>query len=208
MKIKTHPNKKRSQAFSLIELLVVLAILGLLLAITSIPARSPQPAHAANLVTGMIQAARAEAITAGARSRVAICVDANATERYLRQVVVLIDSDSDTTTDEWSISSIEPLPTGTCFRREYSTVSRLMKVSSEELTVQSGSEGHDYTYIEFDALGRCESSSQWVFSQAEFEAGEPRYFNELNRDGFILRKTGKLAQFHSPEQIIPPLNNE
>ena len=206
-------------AFTLMETLLVISVLAIALSMVTHMALRPRPVHAVRLVAGSVEAVRSEAISAGARARIGICVSSGAGEKYLRQVVAVVDADRDATTDDWVFTSIQKLPEGTMFWTDYSTTQRIdldrnrkipaiMKLTSDgSREPQEGTSGDDYVFIEFDALGQTSSSSQWVFTRAVFESDDSSEYvipKEIDRDGFILRKTGKLAFFREPEQIVRP----
>ena len=204
--------RPRLTAFSLLEMLIVITVIAAAIAMVSnLMIQPPRPAHASQMVAGATNALRSQAVAEGSRARVAICIEPNAGEKYLRQAVCLIDEDREADTDDWRIATIYKLPEGTMFWTEYSTLEKTMKLSTDGTrTVQDGETGDSYAFLEFDALGRCETGTQWVFTRGvfHFDNSEPPLIpQELDRDGFLLRKTGKLAFFSSPDQITQVPSN-
>ena len=200
------PLRSKCGGFSLVEILAVIAIIVIVLGLGNLQFSPPRPIHAARMAAETVNGARAEAIAAGKRTRVAICVDPVGGAYNLRQLVALIESDTSGSEEEWIISSIKSFPDGTGLFASYSDVTPNMRLNTVgRLQHQTGNDGFLYVFVEFDALGECQSSSQWVFTRAEFDSSNPVIQQELDRDGFILRKTGKLAWFHSPEQIQKPI---
>lgn len=207
-------NPQAAAGFSIVELLVVIAIIVIAMGIagTALRPTGGRPAKAMELVAGMASVARDEAIATGIRTRVAICVDAAAGVKYLRFVVTLSDADGDPATAGWKLSVRgQTLPDGTIFWPEYSTpavAENTMKLNLATLgEVQNGTTGMTFVFMEFDALGYpAKSGIQWVFTKAVMDdaGGAPVIPSPMDRDGFILRQTGRLAYFRSPEDISKP----
>lgn len=192
---------------TLIEVLVVIAIIAILAGFALPRITPPRPTSAAQLVSGVTENSRVDAIRAGSRSRIAINIDTAAGDNYLREIIALIDEDQDPTTNDWKITSRKVLPQGLLLMDEFSGTlvgSALeMSIDSSELSIQDGTSGSPYKYHEFNSLGRSEASSQWVFSRGEVNGNgsEPAFVNEADRTGFIIRKTGKTAFFSDASQI-------
>lgn len=202
--------------FSLIELLVVIAIIAIALYMAGsiIRPTGGRPAKAMELVAAMAAVARDDAIATGKRTRVAICVDTAAGEKYLRFVTALDDIDGDTETDDWKFSVRgQMLPQGTIYWPDYSKPEGAGNTMRLDLAnpgaIQDGTTGSTFVFIEFDALGYPTTTStgtQWVFTKALMDdaGGAPVVPEPMDRDGFILRQTGRPAYFRSPEDISKP----
>lgn len=200
--------------FSIIELLVVIAIIAIAMGIAGTVLRPAggRPAKAMELVASMASVARDDAIATGTPTRVAICVDTAAGVKYLRFVTALADADGNTATVGWKFSVRgRMLPQGTIFWPDYSTpeaAGNTMKLNLADLGAdQDGTSGSTFIFIEFDASGYpTANGAQWVFTKAVMDdaGGAPVVPNPMDRDGFILRQTGRLAYFRSPEEISKP----
>ena len=203
--------------FSLMELLTVISIIVIAVGVAAtLRPGSARPSHAMEIVSSMAEAARANAVAAGAPTRVAICVDPAAGAKYLRYVLSLVGADGDPSTAGWVISDRgRALPEGTIFWPEYGTpidasaTGQSMKLDLTSLAIrQDGTSGSTCVFIEFNALGQSSSETgiQWVFAKAVADdtGARPLIPVELDRDGFILRRTGRFAYFRSPGEITAP----
>ena len=200
--------------FTLLELLVVIAIMLVVLGIAGTVFRSTggRPSQAMEMVAAMVSVAREDALATGAPTRVAICVDTAAGAKYLRYVTALVDSDGDPATVNWKISGPgRTLPQGTIFWPDYSTpagATNTMKLNlATPGVVQDGASGSTCVFIEFNAFGTpTQSGLQWVFTKAVMDdsGGAPVIPKPMDRDGFILRQTGRIASFRSPVDISKP----
>lgn len=187
--------------------MVVIAIIAILLGISSLKFRSPRPIEAAQVFSSVADLARVEALRSGTRSRVAIQVDSSDGENHLRQVVALIDKDGDLQTEDWVITSIKRLPEGTIlsedFTGSFTGDEQVMDIDTDNLGTQAA-DGRNFFFHEFNSLGQCESSFQWVFTSGFVEGSDVSIPNESDLDGFIIRKTGKSTFFSQPDQITEP----
>ena len=162
------------------------------------------------LVAAMAAVARDDAIATGTPTRVAICVDTAAGVKYLRFVTApTYHYDPDPAKVEWKFSGRgQTLPQGTIYWPDYSTPeaegnTMMLKLAPPEV-VQPDSK---FVFIEFDALGYpTKSGAQWVFTKAVMDdaGGAPVIPKPMDRDGFIMRQTGRLAFFRSPSDISKP----
>lgn len=199
-------------AFSLLELFIVLSIMVIVMgiALNLFRDNGARPLQAMELVSGMASVARESAIATGSPARVVICVDPKAGVKYLRYVVVLADVDGNPATVKWMIANkAETLPLGTIFWPEFSTPAVPANTMKLDLStgVQDDTSGATCVFIEFDALGNpARTGQQWVFTKAIMDdaGGAPFVPKPMDRDGFIVRQTGALAYFRSPEEIRKP----
>ncbi len=206
------------RAFTLVELLTVIAIIGVLSALGFIGARSiSQGASvkgAVSLTSSMCLAARSQATTLGQGARIIIDVnyDADNPEWYLRRITVLEQTDSDGWSDsnvpEWQLADKPTLlPKGTYFFEEYSSGFGEMQF---DFTPNDEKPATTAYYYEFDGNGRLiDASGNNELAKIIFVTGILESDGTLNipdqmlssRDGFIIRRAGRLTFFDDPGQI-------
>lgn len=202
--------------FSLIELLVVISIMGIVAAIgiSMFQPAGVRPYDAVDMVTGMMDLARSEAVARATSTRVAVCVDTSAGDKYLRHAVVLSRTDIDTNGDgvpdseAWLyIGKARNLPGDTILWPEYSIITNTMQLDLDSPGAQhDGATGEECAYVEFNTFGHVESPSlgtQWVFTKAipDRTGSAPQVKKELDRDGFVVRQSGMVSNFRSPTEI-------
>jgi len=214
-----HPSL-RPNGFSLIEILTVLVIITVLAVIGLVAVGSISKGNsvkgAVSTISSLAQAARTEAMTRGLGSRLVIdaVYDANHPKRFLRRFTVLDASDPDNWADpdtpEWTYSTKPTLlPDGIYFSTAYSSGYDTMSFDFNDLTSQVGSSGSDVFFYEFNGNGRLVEFNGEL-AKLVFMSGVQNLSNgtwsspgdmELSRDGFIIRRLGRLTFFDSPTQI-------
>ena len=216
--------KGRSEAYSLIELLVVMSVIAVMLGVgAQMVPRTGRPCDAAQMVEAAVADAQADAVATGNPARVVLCVDSSAGSSYLQSVATLVDVQTNPTlSPQWAYSSpVRALPPATYLWLDYSKTVNTMKLNPHfsPTTLAPGQDGISgsltYAYIEFDptgqlaattASGQVQSDVQWVFTHGIVPAGvtNPEPVHTLDRDGFIVRRLGKISLFSSPAQIQQP----
>lgn len=201
-------NRATRSGFSLIELLAVVAILAVLASVATVSVSSGSSSSATRQVMSIFAAAQDRAQSTGAPVRVVFCTDPAAGDRYLRSVATLVDDDGSAATVGWRLGErIQTLPVGTLFWPQYSSGNNTMNFNLASQAVQNGTSGSSCVFVEFDGLGETtQGGQQFVFVEGHTSGtpSTPFIQNSSNRDGFVLRRVGSLAQFRSPDQIQPP----
>ena len=205
MKAPSYPG---TAAFSIAELLVVITIIILTAGMMTFRFGGNRPSAAVAMVAATVGAAQSQAIASGCTARVAICIDPTAGSKSLRYLVTLAGTDGTSSTVGWQITSTpRTLPLGTMFFSGYSTTTNTMRLNLDNPGgVQDGTTGSLCVYVEFDPTGQTsQSGSQWVFTKGVINdaTGSVVVPQPMDRDGFTLRHTGKIAYFHSPAEIAP-----
>lgn len=188
-------------------------------------------ARADALASGSLRIASSPAEFEGMKTGVGICVDTTAKEKNLRYVVSVRWEGEDTNDngildegedkngngliDEgWKFADRgRMLPMGTIFYADYSTA----KVAKNTIylnldkqgELQDGTAGTEFIFLAFDPSGQPPPSStmQWTFVKAVTDdagTAAPVITDENDRDGFIVRQTGRIAIFDAPEDISKP----
>jgi len=202
------PSFPGTDAFSIVELLVVVSIIILTASMMTFRFGGNRPASAVAMVAATIGAAQSQAIASGCTARVAICIDPTAESKYLRYLVALSGTDGTSSAIGWQISSRpQTLPLGTMLFTGYSTMTNTMRLNlANPGGIQDGTTGSLCVYVEFDPAGQTsQSGSQWVFTKGVINdaTGSVVVPQPMDRDGFLLRHTGKMAYFYSPAEIAP-----
>jgi len=219
---------RRRNGFSLIEILTVLLIITVLGVIGLVGFRGISKGNAVkgavSTVSSLALAARTEAMTKGLGARLIIdaTYDADHPKRYLRRFTILEASDPDgdpATNDlEWSYSTKPTLlPEGVYFACEltpphdYSSGYDTMNFDFNDLTPQDGlgSDGVDVFFYEFNGNGRLVEQggnlAKLIFLAGVQNPADGTWRSpddmELSRDGFIIRRLGRLTFFDNPTQI-------
>jgi prepilin-type N-terminal cleavage/methylation domain-containing protein len=219
------PRAAEKAGYSLVELMTVIAIITIAVGVaaTHINFRSGRPVDASQIVSAEASAAQSDAVSSGNPTRVIACIDPSNGSRYLQYVATLRDVQTDPTKPAlWAFSSKgQTLPSGTFLWTDYSTLSNTMTLDPNFSATaaspgQTGISGTvTYAYIEFDATGQLAATTssgqvqnftQWVFAHGVVGPGvaDPEPTHVLDRDGFIVRRLGKIAYFASPGQIQQP----
>lgn len=196
-----------SAAFSLVELLVVIAVIAVLMGAVAIPASGLMQARgvsgAVEGASSLVVAARIEAMKKGRPVRVIVDADSSGKETCHRRMAVLKKNDS----DQWELASqMVNLPTGIFFWPEYSSgFKQDMKFDfTRRGSPQNGSEGGSVSYVEFDGRGQLADQARMIFVAGTAGSGgqiEVPPAREAGRMGFILRKSGRVTHYRSPDEI-------
>jgi|694.fasta_scaffold120138_4 prepilin-type N-terminal cleavage/methylation domain-containing protein len=201
-------------AFSLIELLVVMAIMALLLAAGMTMFRTPTSTLVQGAVetsAGMVDLAQRQAQVANGGSRLVVDIDPQS-PNYLRSLAVL-SAKTATTPVQWELR-IRPqiLRQEAQMYPKYSLGQGTMRFDFRSGAAQDGNgSGTLCQFWEFDSNGQLVTSASGASQQIVFVAGVisggPPYSQtvadsrEPGRDGVILRKSGGVTRFDSPDQI-------
>jgi prepilin-type N-terminal cleavage/methylation domain-containing protein len=201
------PKWQQSDAFSLIELLVVIGVMAVLMGAVIVPASGLMQARgvagAADAASSLITGARIDAMKMGRPVRVVVDANPADREKVFRRMACL----RKTADNKWEFSSqVVNLPTGAFFWDEYSAgFASDMKVNfGNRATAQTGSEGGAVRYLEFDGRGQLADQARMVFvSGIMSSAGtlEVPAAREAGRTGFIVRKSGRITHYRSPDEI-------
>lgn len=222
---------RAASGITLLEILVVISVIVLLAGLTGGFGFSTggRPRDAMQLAVDVINVARADALASGSlriasspaefegmKTGVGICVDTTAKEKNLRYVVsVRWEKNGNGLIDEgWKFADRgRMLPMGTIFYADYSTA----KVAKNTIylnldkqgELQDGTAGTEFIFLAFDPSGQPHPSStmQWTFVKAVTDdagTAAPVITDENDRDGFIVRQTGRIAIFDAPEDILKP----
>lgn len=213
---------------AVIGIIAALAVVGLMATRGSTKGASVK--GAVSVASSLTLTARSEAQTLGGGARLVIDADfdSSSRENYLRRIAVLqavdddgdgnFDNDNDGNPDAWKLNDKPTvLPKGAYFSEEFSAGYDTMQFDFNTIDSQDGATGNDVFYYEFDGNGRLidgpTSPAQVVFVSGILDASgtllDPDNIDEsgerfISRDGFIIRKAGRLTYFDSMEQIQAP----
>jgi len=207
-----------NRAFSLIELLVVIAILVLLLAVTGsvFQGGAGKLGAATSMASSMLLNARTQAMSMGNGARFVIEAEIDPANRddFLRRLAVLRAVDVGGVIKWEPVGRSVELPDGHVFATNYSQGYGTMKYAFNGVAgPQDGTTGQEVFFYEFDGAGHLVSSSG---SEARIVVAAGRLDDsggiftpqaqEARRDGFIVRRAGRLAYFQDTDQIDPVSN--
>lgn len=192
----------RISAFSLIELLVVVAILGIMAAAGSVALTggSQSLSGAASTASTLFGLARTEAIMRRVPARVIVdtVYDPAKPDNYLRRLAVVVRNEAGSGWEQ--VSRWTPLP-GKAFYN--SGASR--KHSSEAIPgLAGGAAAGPYEYFEFSPNGQAAGRAQFVLSKGSLKGGAFEEAGNRSRAGFYLHKMGKPTFFADPSEIPEP----
>ncbi len=193
-------------AFTLMELLVVIAVMAVLLGVSAIPIselmRSRGVAGAVDAASGLVTGARIEAMKSGRPVRVVIDTDPANKDTVFRRMGVVRQT---TNSSVWEFAGRSVLlPTGVFYWKDYElNPTGDMKVNFKSLT-NNGTAGTSVTYFEYDGRGQLASQGRMVFASGFINTGgqlEVPASREAGRLGFILRKSGRVTHYRSADEI-------
>lgn len=195
------------QGFSLAELLVVLAVVSLLLALTPTLFQglltSTGVSGGVDIASAAVASARSEAGLSGEDVRLAIDVDP-ISPHYLHRLVVikLIQPEDESESEKWvPVSNMILLPKGIFFHPDYigGTQSMTFQYSSAEPEI-------NWSYFSFNFAGQLKTPvgatrSQLVVTKAESSNQQGQRTitiaeaDEKGMQGFVLRRSGAITHF-------------
>jgi prepilin-type N-terminal cleavage/methylation domain-containing protein len=189
-------------AFSLIELLVVVAILGIMAAASSVAltGSSKSLSGAASAASTLFGLARTEAIMRRVPARVIVdtVYDPAKPDNYLRRIAVVVRNDAGNGWEQ--VSRWTPLPGKAFYNKD---VSR--KHDSETISgLAGGAAAGPYEFFEFSPNGQAAGRAQFVLSTGKVEGGTFQETGSESRAGFYLHKMGKPTFFTDPSEIPTP----
>lgn len=194
-------------AFTIMELLVVIAVMAILLGVSAMPIaelmRSRGVAGAVDSASSLVTGARIEAMKNGRPVRVVIDTDPANKDTVFRRMGVVRRTTN--TATEWEFASRSmSLPTGVFYWKDYETGAKGdMKIDFKKLK-QDGTSGASVSYFEYDGRGQLADQGRMVFasgsinSAGQLEVPESR---KAGRSGFILRKAGRVTHYRSADEI-------
>jgi len=194
--------KRKKSAFSLIELLVVVAIVGIMAAAGSVALSSGSKSlsGATSTASTVFGLARTEAIMRRVPARVIVDTeyDPAKPDNYLRRMAVVVRNDTNTGWEQ--VSRWTPLPGQAFYNQDASR-----KHDSEAISGLLGGAGTGpYEYFEFSPSGQAKERAQFVLSKGIVQGGTFQEIDSDSRAGFYLHKMGKPTFFKDPAEIPDP----
>jgi prepilin-type N-terminal cleavage/methylation domain-containing protein len=218
--IRKRLSHRRRNGFSLIEMLIVIAIMSILLTIGAIGIAGitggKSVASAVATTEALFEEARSVAVSKGTTARVMVSINDPAdAATYLRRLVVVYKklNDDGTPATSWELSSRGmTLPDQVYFSKTYSKKDQ--KGGSGNLESFELPEGNNvkksfagkYLYYEFNSEGICQTPGAGfiVGTGARGLNDEfPRVTGSAKRDfgGFVVWRNGRTSIFRGPDQM-------
>jgi prepilin-type N-terminal cleavage/methylation domain-containing protein len=217
------PAQRRSQGFSLVEMIVVIAIMSILMTAGAIGLSNVGGKGVTNGVSTaemLFAEARTIAQGQGTRARVLIAKDlTNSPAENLRRIIVVyekLDEDGKPIKDEWVLSSRGTvLPDQVYYSQEYSKRDATSGADGTGIIEEMPSlpnakrayEG-SYFYYEYNAEGICSTpGASFVIGSGRKNgnspSAKPRVIASAKKDfgGFVIWRNGNTSVFRSPIQI-------
>lgn len=204
-----------ASAFSLVELMLVMTIVVLMMSL-AVPAwqsisQGSSVRGAVTTGSSLVHGARATALLQGAGSVLLVdnTYDEKNPERFLRRMIVAQQTNLPDGTKQFIMEGTSSLlPRGAMFSPDYSAGYTKMNFDFSKGVPQDGTAGSEFICYRFDGAGQLVDNSgkraQFVVLAGFVENGQPRVRNESSRDGFIIRKPGRITYFQDVSQITMP----
>lgn len=202
-------------AFSLVELMLVMTIVVVMMSL-AVPAwqsisQGSSVRGAVTTGSSLVHGARATALLQGAGSVLLVdnTYDEKNPERFLRRMIVAQQTNLPDGTKQWiAEGAVSLLPKGSMFSPDYSAGYTKMNFDLSKKVPQDGTTGSEFICYRFDGAGQIVDNSgkraQFVVLAGFADNGQLRVRNESSRDGFIIRKPGRITYFQDVNQITKP----
>jgi len=219
-------SRRHASAFTLVELLVVIAIMSILMAAGAIGLGGMGGKGVTSGVAtaeSLFDEARSVAVGQQTRARVLVAKDLkNNPADNLRRIVIVsakVDDDgSEISPPEWEISSRGVvLPDQTFFSQDYSKKDQANSTGVlEEMTLSGAKAAYEgnYFYYEFNSQGICTTpGAGFVIGNGSRgvtkTADKPRVNSSGKSDfgGFVVWRNGRTSVFRSPAQIASGIDS-
>lgn len=192
--------------FSLVELLVVIGLLGLLFAFSApalISNRTVDLSGASLQVSTLFEQARAQALAYGVPVRILVHEDRGQPGRYLRRVIVVRETETETGGTSWE-SVLHPalLPQGIYFDFSRPGTSTRTMSFAEGVAAPT-----NWRYYEIRGSGAPSGKERNVIlGPGVFEEGDarPTFPNPDRVAGFRITDAARSVPYHSGSEIISP----
>lgn len=214
-RVFNHFSKKPTRGFTLIEVLIVIAIISILMTAGVLGlkdlAAGKGTSSAIATCESLFNEARSIAISKRCKARLMVDVDDADQDNYLRRLVIAherINDDGTIAENEWVLASRGyVMPNGTYFSGVLSKLNDGTDIPEEEIAgdgISSRYAGR-YAYYQFNSEGVFENpgASFIVGAGVRPKGQEPRITKSAERDfaGFVIWRNGRTSAYRSPEQM-------